>query len=225
MARTAVTVLETALPPLPDGLNRHMAIPLAYWTAGDTAVVLFLHFVRHRRGWSSAAIPVTLARQDGQWKALAGHRAGTSFHDPFTDPGDLHGLAGRPIISGGGSHGAGTAIRYGTAAAAVRQVALIQDGQEDRRPLHSHFGAWIIITSRPGPFTVAAIDANGTALGEIAFDPAKHPGAPPPPRERSAWSDGAGCGRRVRRVPARRGSGCRLPGWNSSAITATGPAR
>ncbi len=185
MARTAVSVLETGLPPLPDGLNHHMAIPLARWTAGDTGVVLFLHFVRHRRGWDPAAIPVTLTRQDGQWTVSAGYRAGTSFHDPFTDPGDLRGLDGRPIAVSGGSHGAGTAICYGTAATAVTHIALIQDGQEDRRQLRSHFGAWIVITSRPGPFTVAAISANGTTLGEISFDPAEHPGAPPPPtRER-----------------------------------------
>ncbi|MHB1431711.1 MAG: tetratricopeptide repeat protein [Streptosporangiaceae bacterium] len=181
MARTAVAVLETGLPPLPDDLNHHMAIPLACWTAGDTGVVLFLHFVRHRRGWYPAAIPVTLTRRDGQWTAPAGYRAGTSFHDPFTDPGDLRGLDGRPIAVSGGSHGAGTAICYGTAATAVTHIALIQDGQEDRRPLQNHFGAWIIITSQPGPFTVAAISANGTTLGEISFDPPEHPDVPPPP--------------------------------------------
>lgn len=47
----------------------------------------------------------------------------------------------------------------------------------DSRPLHSHLGAWIIVTSRPGPFTVAAIGENGTTLAESPFTRPEHPDA------------------------------------------------
>ena len=49
----------------------------------------------------------------------------------------------------------------------MKYLALIQDGHEDRRPLNSHFGAWIVRTDKPGPFQVTTLDENGSALDEI----------------------------------------------------------
>jgi hypothetical protein len=163
MARTGIAVLANGLPPLPEPLTHRMAIPMAYWAVRDTAVVLFLNFHRHRRTWHPAALMATFTRQDGEWKPDT-HWHGTSFHDPFTDPAGLYGLAGRPITSSGGS---GDLIRHGTAAPAVKYLALIQDGHQDRRPLDNHFGAWVICAKKPGQLAVAALDDNGTTLAEI----------------------------------------------------------
>jgi tetratricopeptide (TPR) repeat protein len=163
MARTGIAVLENGLPSLPEPLTHRMAIPMAYWAARDTAVVLFLNFHRHRRTWHPAALMATFTRQDGEWKPDT-HWHGTSFHDPFTDPGGRYGLDGRPIASSGGL---GDIICHGTAAPAVKYLALIQDGHEDRRPLDNHFGAWVIRADKPGQLAVAALDENGTTLAEI----------------------------------------------------------
>jgi tetratricopeptide (TPR) repeat protein len=163
MARTGIAVLENGLPPLPEVLTRHMAVPIAYWAACGGAAVLFLRFHRHRRAWDPWAIVATFTRQDGQWKAAGTHWHGTDFHDPFTDPGGRYGLGGEAIALSGSS----STIWHGTADASVKYLALIQNGHQDRRPLDNHFGAWIVHADKPGPFRVAAIDENGTTLAEI----------------------------------------------------------
>ena len=133
---------------------------MAYWAARETAVVLFLNFHRPRRTWHPTALMATFTRQDREWKPDT-HWHGTSFHDPFSDPGGRYGLGGRPIASSGGLGGI---ICHGTAAPAVKYLALIQDGHQDRRPLDNHFGAWVICAERPGAVAVAALDENGTTL-------------------------------------------------------------
>ena len=163
MASTGIAVLANGLPPLPEPLTHRMAIPMAWWAARDTAVVLFLTFSRHRRTWDPAALMVTFTRQDGAWEPGT-HWHGTSFHDPVTDPGGLYGLDGRPIASSGGLGGI---ICHGTAAPAVKYLALIQDGRQDRRPLDNHFGAWVIRADKPGQLAIAALDEDGTTLAEI----------------------------------------------------------
>jgi tetratricopeptide (TPR) repeat protein len=164
MARTGIAVLDSGLPPLPQPLTHRMAIPMAYWTATETAVVLFLTFHRHRRTWQPVALMATFTRQGGEWKPDRPWY-GTSFHDPFTDPGGLYGLDGHPLAASGAL---GDIICHGTASPAVKYLALIQDGQEDRRPLDNHFGAWVIHAEHPGrEFALAALDENGTTLAQI----------------------------------------------------------
>lgn len=163
MARNGIAVLENGLPPLPTVLTRHMAVPMAYWAARETAAGLFLRFHRHRRAWDPWAIVATFTSQDGQWAAEGTHWHGTDFHDPFTDPGGRYGLGGEAIVYSSTSD----TIWHGTADASVKYLALIQDGHQDRRPLDNHFGAWIVRADKPGPFRVAAIDENGTTLAEI----------------------------------------------------------
>jgi Tetratricopeptide repeat len=173
MRRTGIDVLQHGLPALPQTLTHQMAIPLAYWTASQNAVVLFLTFDRARNEWDQSAVMATFTREHGQWTAAGSHWLGTGFHDPFADPGDLAGLAGRPIVISGSSHseepapGCLAGIWHGTAAPAVQQLALIQGGHEDRRPLHSHFGAWVVCTENPAPCTVTAFDQNDAVLGSI----------------------------------------------------------
>jgi hypothetical protein len=170
---TGIDVLQHGLPALPPTLTHQMAIPLAYWTANQNAVVLFLQFHRIGNEWDPFAVMATFTREHGQWTAASGHWLGTGFHDPFADPGDVRGLDGQPIVISGGSHSDESApgrlvgIWHGTATPAVRQLALIQDGHEDRRPLDSHFGAWVVCTENPAPCNVAALDQNGAVLDSI----------------------------------------------------------
>jgi hypothetical protein len=58
-------------------------------------------------------------------------------------------------------------VEHGRVGPAVTQIALIQDGHEDCRPLESHFGAWVVCTEQASPFQVAALDKNGTVLASI----------------------------------------------------------
>lgn len=173
MAQTGIAVLDHGLPPLPDVLTYQMAIPVASWTASHCAVVLFLQFSRHGRDRSPMAFMATFTRDQGQWKADTPW-GGTGFgHDPIANPGDLRELDGRAMTVSGGSSsdhpvpGRLAAIWHGRAASAVTQIALIQDGHEDRRPLDSHFGAWVVCTEQPSPFHVTALDHNGTVLADI----------------------------------------------------------
>ncbi len=173
MAQTGIAVLDHGLPALPDVLSYQMAIPVAYWAASRCAVVLFLQFSRHGRDRSPMAFMATFTRDQGQWKADS-HWGGTGFgHDPIANPGDLRELDGRTMTVSGGSGsdhpvpGRLAAIWHGRAAPAVKQLALIQDDHEDRRPLDSHFGAWVVCTEQPSPFHVTALDQNGTLLADI----------------------------------------------------------
>jgi TolA-binding protein len=153
MARTGIAVLENGLPPLPEVLTRHMAVPMAYWTARESAAVLFLRFDRHRRTWQPMALEATFTRQDGQWATAGGHWHGTDFHDPFTDPGGRYGLGGEAIVYSDSSSGEGGISLHGIAAPAVKYLALIQDGHEDRRPS--------TITSAPGSSARTSPDPSG----------------------------------------------------------------
>jgi hypothetical protein len=47
----------------------------------------------------------------------------------------------------------------------VKQIALIQDGHEDRRLLESHFGALAVCTDRAAPYRIDALDEND--LGSV----------------------------------------------------------
>jgi hypothetical protein len=57
----------------------------------------------------------------------------------------------------------------GRVAPEVKQIALIQDGQEDRRALESHFGAWVVCTEQPTPFVVTALAEDGSVLGSVSW--------------------------------------------------------
>ena len=147
MARTGIAVLENGLPSLPEPLTHRMAIPMAYWAARDTAVVLFLNFHRHRRTWRPTALMATFTRRDGEWKPDT-RLARNQLPRPLHRSRRPHGLAGRPIAYSGGL---GDIVCHGTAAPAVKYLALIQDGHEDRRPLDNHFGAWVIRADKRRP--------------------------------------------------------------------------
>ncbi len=173
MAQAGIAVLSRGLPPLPDLLTYQMVIPVSYWTASRCAVVLFLQFDER----SDHIVPLgamatyTRPHQQGPWEAVPGPQVGIGVHhDPIARPGDLKELDGQAMATSGGSQdddpvpGYPAAILVGRAAPAVRQIALVQDGHEDRRPLHSHFGFWVVCTEKPTPFRVTVLSQDGTVL-------------------------------------------------------------
>ena len=101
-------------------------------------------------------------------------------HDPVRSRESTRDPDGSPVLYGGFSQarevtpGNPASIATGSAAPEVKYLAVIKDGREDRRPLESHFGAWVVCTEQPGPFEVAGLDANGTVLASLPhpFQPA-----------------------------------------------------
>ena len=175
MVRTGIDVLEHGLLPLPEILRHEMAIPVAYWIAEQCAVVLVLRFSRHGHDEPvPVALQVSYSRgEDGRWEPPT-HVAGGSFsHNPVRNPGSKRDLDGMPIVYGGSSQagevrpGHPAFIATGRAAPEVKYLAVIKDGHEDRRPLESHFGAWVVCIEQPGSFDVAGLDANGIVLASL----------------------------------------------------------
>jgi hypothetical protein len=167
MVRTGIEVLSRGLHELPEQLSYLMAIPVAYWTTPHSAVVLFLKFQREGRQHHSVVLHVTYSRDDNRWTPHR-HFVGMSYsHDPIANPGSLRDLGGSAMVTGGGSE----TQPHGRASPAVKYIGLIQDGQEDVRPLESHFGAWVVSTEQRSPFQVEGRDADGNVLARISFDP------------------------------------------------------
>jgi hypothetical protein len=69
-----------------------------------------------------------------------------------------------PMVSGSGTK----TMMHGRVIPDARELSLIQDGHEDRRPLDSHFGAWIVCTDDTTPFEVEARDADGNAIARLS---------------------------------------------------------
>lgn len=177
VARTGLEVLEHGLPALPEELSYQMAIPVAWWTVGQCAVVSFLQFEGHGRGRPAGMlVQASYARTGENWTPNRYWGATSANGDPIANPGARPDLDGQPITGGGSQHyreppppGYPAAIVSGQAAPDVTQIALIQDGREDRHPLESHFGTWVVCTERPGPFQVTALDAAGTTLATLHY--------------------------------------------------------
>ena len=182
MIRAGTDVLEHGLPPLPETLTYEMAIPAAYWKAEQCAVVLVLSFARHGHGQPEPmAMQVTYSRgEDGRWVPPTHFSGGSFHHDPVRSPESTRAPDGSPMVYGSSSQarevtpGRPAFIATGRAAPEVKYLAVIKDGHEDRRPLESHFGAWVVCTEQPGPFEVVGRDADGTVLAVLP-----HPLQPP----------------------------------------------
>jgi hypothetical protein len=177
LVRAGLDVLEHGLPPLPDVLAYEMAIPVAYWKAGPCAVVLVLHFSYLTGEPTPMVMQVTYSRNgDGTWKTPT-HVGGSSFsHDPIADPGGQRDLDGRSMVGGGGSWateitpGYPASVVTGRAAPEIRYLAVVKDGHEERRPLESRFGAWVVCTEQPGPFDVVGFSEGGDVLARIPHE-------------------------------------------------------
>jgi tetratricopeptide (TPR) repeat protein len=173
MRQTGIAVLHHGLPPLPATLTYQMAIPVAYWTARHCAVVLFLQFTWHRREQWPVTVMATFSQDQDRWEPDSYWVGTGGHHDPIANPGDLREMDGQAMTTSGGSHndtpapGHPAAIQIGRAASAVTQIVLTQNGHEDRRPLDTHFGFWVICTEQPSPFQVTGLDKDGTVLAQI----------------------------------------------------------
>lgn len=176
MLRTGIEVLEHGLPALPETPTHQMAIPVSYWKAERCAVVLVL---RYSSPWRARPHPtqvmVVYSRaSDGSW-IPPNWTGGTSLpYDPIAAPdGATHALGGRLLVTGGGSRidepaaGRPATIATGLAAPGVKHLAVIQGGSQERRPLESHLGAWVVRTEQPGEFEVAGLDQDGIVVNSI----------------------------------------------------------
>jgi hypothetical protein len=178
-AQAGIEVLRHGLPPLPAVLSREMSIPVAFWTAEHSAVVLFLQYSPDPFGGAMPmALMGTYSREGDGWSAHQ-HRHGHGWsHDPIDDPDSIADLGGLEIAGGGDGTfsnqprpGHSAYVVTGRVSAAVAAVALIQDGREDRRDLRTHFGALVICTERPSPYQINALDKTGTIIGSIDGPP------------------------------------------------------
>jgi hypothetical protein len=142
--RAGASVIERGLPGLPEVLTYQMSIPVAYWRASVCAVVLFLRFHPAGGKFRPTVTMGTYFLGGERWSA---HRMWASTEQP--EP-------GYPA-----------AVVVGRVAPAVTQIALVQDGHEDRRSLESHFGAWVVCAEKPGPYDVAAFDDYGVMLATL----------------------------------------------------------
>ena len=113
------------------------------------------------------ALMATYARDGDGWS-----------HDPITDPGGTADLGGRSIAGGGSGTftdrplpGHPAYVVTGRVSAAATAIAVIQDGHEDRRDLHSHFGALVICTEQPVPYQINALNSAGAVIGSIDGPP------------------------------------------------------
>lgn len=178
---TGIDVLRQGLPPLPPVLTRQMAVPVAFWTAAHSAVVLFLQYSPDPDGSSTPmALMATFARDGDSWRAHQYWHAHGWHHDPIADPSGRAGLADRAVVGGGSGMftdqpqpGHPAYVVTGRVSAAVTAVALVQDGHEDRRDLHSHFGALVICTDQASPYKINALDPTGAIIGSIGGPPTR----------------------------------------------------
>jgi hypothetical protein len=168
-------VLARGLPVLPDGLTHQMSFPVACWTATRSAVVMFLAFREIEGEVLPVVITGTYVRAGQGWSASRTWAGAGWSHDPIGKPGSLRDLGGSAMVTSGGRFdprpepGYPVAVVRGRVAPGVTQIALIQDGREDRRPLESHFGAWVVCTEQPTDFEVTAMDDTGMVLGRIPY--------------------------------------------------------
>jgi hypothetical protein len=174
--QTGAQVLEGGPPELPSRLTHQMWIPLCCWAGQCCGVVAFMYFAPdHEDGHMrpvTTLVPYT--REDGRWVAPQGNSfygySNNDGFDPLSDPDDRRHLDGSTMTYGRfsprGSHQPGrpASTAVGHVSPEVRYLAVIQDGQQDYRALHSHFGTYLVCVEKPGPFDVAAFDSDGKLL-------------------------------------------------------------
>jgi hypothetical protein len=194
-SRIGLAALENGLPPLPAHLDYSMSVPVAFWIASVNAVVLFLQFSHLPDGrFRPVAKMMSYARNGSTWNAdrwVAG--VGWS-HDPVAHPQDTRDLGGRAMVHCGGTYsdhpapGRLATIAVGRVGPVVTQIALDHDGVEDRRPLESHFGAWVVCVEHWSPYEIIALDRNGAVLAAVSGPPR----LPSPPGPRPTQSSRGG---------------------------------
>ncbi len=145
-----------------------MAIPIAHWAAREHALVLVLTLSRWEGDDDSTPVVsvLTFTRDGDRWTPPAPLYLATGWHhDPLARPDSQRDLGGNPMVSGSGTK----TMMHGRVIPGAMEISLIQDGHEDRRPLDSHFGAWIVCTDDDtAPFEVEARDASGNTIARFS---------------------------------------------------------
>jgi hypothetical protein len=171
---TGIEVLRSGLPDLPGTLTREMSIPIACWEASNSAVVLFLRYLK-----IAGASPIPIAtiglfyRHGQQWLPHVNWASTGWSHDPVADQKSLSDLDGQAIVGGcamsnpQASPGIPVAVMTGRVSPAITSIALVQGDRVDRRPLQSHFGAWVVCAEEWSPFQIDAADDAGTVVGTV----------------------------------------------------------
>ena len=171
---TGIEVLRSGLPDLPGTLTYEMSIPIACWEASSSAVVLFLRYLR-----IAGASPIPIAtigsfyRHGQQWLPHVNWASTGWSHDLVADQKSLSDLDGQAIVGGcamsspQASRGIPVAVMTGRVSPVVSSIALVQGDRVDRRPLQSHFGAWVVCVEEWSPFRIDAVDDAGTAIGTV----------------------------------------------------------
>ena len=97
-------VIANGLPPWPEVITYEMTIPICYWTASRSAVVVFLRFSDNpvNGGIRPVAMEIPYHREAGEWVVkTSGAAGGSGFpFDPVTRLGFVADLDGRPIVYG-----------------------------------------------------------------------------------------------------------------------------
>lgn len=182
--QTGAEVIEHGLPELPPQLTYQMSIPLCYWAAECCAVVTFMRFHPRPDDGYMTAMTCTLpySRYDGRWIPPQGTRTSWLSYgfDPVIEPDYDRHLDGSNMTygqlreRGGHEPGQPASSALGYVSPEVKYLAVIQDGQQNYRPLQSHFGAWTVCVEEPGAFDVAAFDSAGKLLKCVECPPPFH---------------------------------------------------
>jgi hypothetical protein len=174
-----INVIENGLPPLPEVITHEpmVPIPISYWTAADSAVVVFFYYSElPGRGTQPTVSQFPYYKEAGKWTVETnGLFTGSSFlFDPVSEPERVDDLDGSHFVkwSLGRKQAEGKPpmwVAAGRASREVEYVALVQAGTEDRRRLDSYFGTWVVCTQVREPFDVAAFDSSGQELSRLRY--------------------------------------------------------
>jgi len=165
--------------PLPDVITHEsmVLIPIGYWVASESAVVVFFFFGEiPGLGVRPFVMNIPYYKEAGKWTFEARREiSGSSFpFDPVTQSERVVDLDGSHFVFSSLSRGqtkgkAPIWVATGHASRDVRYVALVQEGSENRRRLDSHFGTWVVCTEVREPFEVVAFDSSGQELSRLRY--------------------------------------------------------
>jgi hypothetical protein len=176
-----IDVIEKGLPPLPEVITHELMvpIPISYWVASDSAIVVFFYFSElPGRGIQPFVSIIPYYKKSGKWSVKTySNFTGSGFpFDPVTESERIDDLDGSHLVNSsvGKKQAEGEPLMWvatGHASRDVAYVALVQAGTEERRRLDSHFGTWVVCTQVREPFDVVAFDNSGQELSRIHYPP------------------------------------------------------
>jgi hypothetical protein len=179
MERTGAYVLDHgSLPALPETVTHQMAVPVAFWTAGSCAVVLFLNFTNPAGPGGPPGAEMRVYGREGETWVAARRWMGIGWNrDPLSQAQhpqtfDEHALqrAGSTLAPAQPAAGRPAIVVCGIAAPEVTQLSVVQPGHEMRRRIDRHFDAWIVCMEELAPYEITALNDTGEVLGTLRGD-------------------------------------------------------